>query len=212
MNLKLVSIFFGLLFTLSLANKKPECESLNWITRKLSGQCPQIKYRGNVTFEKAVGFYFQPYSTVNLTEVGCDSACVTTRITPKDETAFKLEICCRKGCGIQCGPKVGSGTVAYHPTVVSTASYSFKDTCGRPRSLQMFVLDTDNFETYFIAYACESSGRGLKEEHVYVSTKEQNLSEELIGHIFEVLNENGVDVTKIIFSPQYKECPYAYYD
>lgn len=197
-------------YSRSAEAKRPNCT--DFVSTKLPGQCPEIEYLVNVTFDKLTGFSYRPYSTVNLTDVGCDGACVSTRISPRDELAYKVEICCRKGCGIQCGPKVGTGTLAYHPTVVSTGLYVFTDTCGRPKSLQLYVLDSDNFESYYIAYACESINNGPKQEYVFINTKEQDLSEDLIRQIFDVLNENNVDVSKIIFSPQYKDCPYAQYD
>lgn len=172
---------------------------------KLPRYCPKITYVQDVNVTQIPKAYYQIYTTETLNRHVCDGDCVTANVFRFTNSSARISICCKSGCGYSCGRNIGSGFLTNNAKRPEIIDYSVGN-----KTTPLYILATDKFNSYWVAYSCSSSKVGRKEEIVFVFSTHPSISEQLKCHIFKVLTSNRVDVSRISEVKQYSTCSYSY--
>lgn len=171
---------------------------------QLNGSCPKISYITNLDIPRILGWYYRAYS--NLDNPLCfNNEGQTMYAAQYDETRINVEICCRSAAQPTiaiCGANVGSGVVAATQNP-GEFTYQFEENIYPD-----YILDTD-YDNFTIVYGCKPGSRNLRDEVIFVLSRDYTLNPTLQARVRAVLERNGVQWSKVKPVKQGRSTPYT---
>lgn len=180
-------------------------QNLQYAQVQLPGPCPKISYITNLETAGISGWYYRPYTNFNY-QLCFNNEGQTMFVSQYDNTTLTINTCCRSAADPKvsyCGAAVGSGTASTNVPRQGEFIYKYLN-----NTYSVYVLDTD-YKNINVAYGCKPASQPyLRDEIIFVLSREYNLNESLTARAREVLGRNGIQWSKLKTSKQGASIPY----